>query len=542
MTALAGAIASVRAWPRWLTLSIACAAFVLLLGLPTVIIPLATDEVLFTLGARTVLQGDQLYRDLWDIKPPLIYLLYAVPIGIAGVHMEAVRVFDLLNTSFAMAAVYLLARRFFGERSAVLAAAFYGFTYLAWSQNDSLAEAESFIAAPVAFAFWLYLPDDARRAAPLRAFACGLLLGAAFAIKTSAIVFVLGLPAAELLLQERRSAVGVAGRLAFAALGFLLVQAVLGVYLAAAGVLGEFFDIQRNYVVHYNAYRFALGGHSHLRFLLDATQIWLTSAAFLTVPALAALLFAFFRPRHARGAAFLAVLAMLALASVWWQGKMFDYHWLVAVPLLAILAGYAVDQLLGLFGRLPGRQSWAAATLLAGGLLALATQPLLSTYDEYRTLVRYADGSRTRREVEASYYQLYANAHQLVDYVRANSEPGDRLYVWGFWPQVQLWLDEPLFDRFVFNSGLRATWAPQDWRDELIDDLIAQPPRYIAVGQGDNQPWLVGTTETSDQHLQDSFPALRLLLEAQYRPVLNVGILVLYERQPATVRAIIPAS
>jgi len=535
MTAVAAAIAAVRAWPRWLTLSLACLAFVLVFGLPTIIVPLGADQILYSLGARTILDGGQLYRDLWEIKPPLVFLIYTVPFAIAGVHMEAVRVFDLLNTALAMAAVYLLARRFFGERAGLLAAAFYGFTYLAWSPNDSLAETESFIAAPLALAFWLYLPDDTRRDAPLRAFAAGLLLGAVFALKTSALLFVLALPAAELLLQERRTGVGVAGRLALAALGFLLVQAVLGVYLAVAGVLDDFFDIQRNYTLDYNAYR--LGGHSHLRFLLDATQIWLRSAAFLTVPAFAAVLFTFFRPRQARAATLVAVLAVLALAGVWWQGKMFDYHWLVAVPLLAILAGYAVDQLLELFGALPRPRSWAAAALLAGGLLALATQPLLNTYDEYRTLARYANGSMSRREVEAHYLPLYSENHQLVDYVRANSGPDDRIFIWGFWPQVNFWLDRPLFDRFVANHGLRATWAPQSWRDELIDDLVAHPPRYIAVGQGDSQPWLVGTSETSEQHLQNNFPALRLFLDSQYHPVLNVGIMVLYERRPAAVRA-----
>jgi hypothetical protein len=535
MTAISRALTHAR--PRWLVLTLACLAFVLLLGLPTIIVPLGTDQVLYSLGARTILDGGQLYRDLWEIKPPLVFLIYSVPFAIAGEHMEAIRVLDLVNTAVAMAAVFLLGRRLFSERAGIFAAAFYGFTYLTW-HTPSLGEAESFMAAPLAFAFLLYRPEDGRQDAGWRAGAAGLLLGLVFALKATALVFLLGLPAAELLLRDRArwTREGALQRLALAIGGFLIVQMAVALYLAVAGVLNDFIDIQRHYTVHYNAYRF--GGHSHLRFLLETTRDWITSTSFLVVPAGVAVFFALFRPRQAGGVYLIALLSLLGVFALWWQGKMFEYHWLMVVPLLALLAGYSVDQLVALFASaLGGPQARAATALLAASLLALAVQPLLNTYDGYRVLLHYAGGSMTRREVEAHYIPLYSENHQLVDYVRANSGPDDRIFIWGFWPQVYFWLDRPLFDRFVANHGLRATWSPQSWRRELIDDLTAHPPRYIAVGQGDNQPWLVGTTETSDQHLRDHFPELRLFLESQYRPVLNVGVLVLYERQPAAVRA-----
>ena len=81
-------------------------AFVIVLGLPTIIVPLATDQVIYSLGARTILDGGQLYKDFWEIKPPLIFLIYALPSAIAGEHMEAIRVLDLLNTLLAMGALF----------------------------------------------------------------------------------------------------------------------------------------------------------------------------------------------------------------------------------------------------------------------------------------------------------------------------------------------------------------------------------------------------------------------------------------------------
>ena len=533
--ALAAATESVRVLPRWLTLPVAGVAFVLVLGLPTVIVPLGTDQVLYSLGARTILDGGQLYRDLWEIKPPLIFLIYTVPFAIVGEHMEAVRVLDLLNTTVAMAAVYLLGRRLFGERAGVLGAAFYGFTYLTWN-TPSLVEAESFMAAPLALAFFLYRPEDGRRDASWRAGAAGLLLGIAFGLKATALLFLIGLPAAELLLRDRSrwTRQGALLRLALAAGGFMIVQVAVVLYLAAAGVLDDFIDIQRHYTQPYNDYRFG-PGESHARFVLRTTWDWITFKSFLVVPAAVAVFFALFRPRHAPGVTLIALLLLLGVVGIWWQGKMFEYHWLMVVPLLGLLAGYAAGQLLELFATLERPRAQLGTALLAGGLLVLAFQPLSDTYDGYRVLLHYADGSMSRREVEEHYLPLLSVNHELVDYVKANGSPDDRLFVWGLWPQAYFWLDRPLVDRFVANHGLRATWAPHSWREELVEDLEADPPRFFAVARGDNQSWLVGTEETSDEHLRDSFPELRRFLEQRYELVQDFGLFALLELRPAAV-------
>jgi len=54
-----------RACPSWLTLLLVIGGSLLAWGLPTIVVPLATDQVTYALGARTILDGDQLYRDLW---------------------------------------------------------------------------------------------------------------------------------------------------------------------------------------------------------------------------------------------------------------------------------------------------------------------------------------------------------------------------------------------------------------------------------------------------------------------------------------------
>lgn len=525
----------VRELPRWLVYTLAGGAFLLFWGLPTLIVPLATDQVLFSLGARTILDGGQLYRDYWEIKGPLIFLIYAVPAALVGDHMEAVRVLDLLNTGVAMAAVFLLSRRLFNERVGLIAAALYGFTYLTWARLDGLAETESFMAAPLALAFYFYPARAGGRTVVGGAFAAGLLLGIAFGLKTTAILFVLGLPAMELLWRGESawSLSGASRRLAIAAAGFVLVQAAWVAYLAVGGVLDDFIDIQRHYTAPYNNYRWGGAEGSHARFVLQGTSDWVKDSTFIIVPAATALFFAFFQPQRSKGVLLLSFLVALGVLGVWWQGKMFRYHWLVMIPLLSPLAGYALDRALDLFSTLGARRAWVAGALLAGGLIVLAADRLQDTYDNYRTLVSYADGSLSRREVEVRYNPLLLRNHAIVDYMRANGDQDDTLFIWGLWPVAYYWAEQQPLDRFIANHGLRSTWSPASWRGELMGDLRAAPPRFIAVARGDNQPWLTGTTQTSDEYLRDDFPGLRGFIEGGYTPVLDKGLFVLYERTDA---------
>lgn len=529
----------VRSRDLRLVIGLGGVGLVLLLGLPTLIVPLATDQAYFALGGRTLLDGGRLYVDFWDIKPPLIYLTYAVPMAIGDGRVEGFRALDLVSTAIAMLAVFYLARRFFTERAGVIAAGSYGLAYLADAGFDGLGQTESFMAAPIAAAFALYRVDDHDPRAARAAFVSGLLIGAAAAFKFSAVGFVLGWPAAELLLSDgtRRTMRGVAQRLFWAVAGFVAVQAAWVVYLAASGSLSAFVDIQWRYTVPYHAFRWSPEEFSYPRFLIHATTDWFRSTLYLLIPALSAVFFALYRgPRPS--VTFLFGLAALGVASVYWQGKMFRYHWLIMLPLLAPLAGYVIDQAITLFGRLPRRESVAAFALLILGFAFLAAEPLLATYDGYQLLAKRVSGSVTQREVEEVHLSELSLNRELSDYVWANGEAGDSLYVWGFWPVPYLWADGDLATRFVVNAGLRSTWAPDAWRQELVDDLTTMPPRFIAVAAGDRQPWLVGTAQTSAEHFCNDFHGLRRFVEERYEPVLSNEVFVLYDRQASEQQAV----
>ena len=71
------------------------AAAVLVVGLPTLILPFWPDQAIFSMIGRVIWEGGYPYVDAWDQKPPSIYFIYAVAIHGPFDVMRNLRVFDL---------------------------------------------------------------------------------------------------------------------------------------------------------------------------------------------------------------------------------------------------------------------------------------------------------------------------------------------------------------------------------------------------------------------------------------------------------------
>jgi len=519
-------LAGIRAWLRRYRLVCGAFSLVILLGLPTLIVPLYTDQAVFALNARAILDGRFPYRDVWDVKSPGIYFAYALAFLSLGQHMVSVRILDLANTALAMGAIYLLGRRLFSKRAGVIAGCLYGVTYLTRAGFDGLGQTESFLALPVVIAVLIYRPEGRRR----NLFLSGLLLGVAFSIKPSAVFYAAALPAVEAMFAKERRLGLATKRLSIAGAGFLLMPAVFAVYLAAGGALGDFIDIQRLHVAPYASLHWSPPGESYIRFGARVTHEYLTDNLFLAVPAVAALFVALAGQRR-RETALVATLAVASLLGVWSQGKFFPYHWLAMVFPLSLLAGFAIDQVVSFYGARSGvLQRWAAYGL-AGASLVLLTPSLLSNpYEQYRHFLGYATGKVTQADNEGQWGPFLRLDREVLDYIRANGGGDPSFFIWGNWPVVYWWADQPLTTRFVYDTALSADWSPATWRDELVADLAEKRPHFIAVSAGDPQPWLRGNSKDAAELISD-YPGLAELLATSYEGKWANDLFRIYERK-----------
>jgi hypothetical protein len=107
----------------------------------------------------------------------------------------------------------------------------------------------------------------------------------------------------------------------------------------------------------------------------------------------------------------------------------------------------------------------------------------------------------------------------VIRYLRDQSEPRDGVFIWGTAPMIYLLAQRNPPTRFVSNLGLLSLWTPPAWREELMRDLEAAPPRYIIVAHADAAPMVNLTRLDSAAYLEQRFPALRAFIFAHYQKV-----------------------
>jgi hypothetical protein len=507
------------------------AGMVLLLGIPTLILPLYSDQALFAIAGKTVASGGFPYVDAWDVKPPGVYLVYALavqgPFGIDG----NVRAFDLVWTALTAAVLAELGRRWWSARAGILAGLFFGVVWSTAAPWLHSAQPDSLCALPVVLALLLYEASTGRK---LWLVAAGVLLGFAFQMRFTVALLIPFFPLVDMLGRDSGRARLWLHRMVWLGIGFAAVQAVLAVYLAAGGALGEYIATMRyaaGYARKGGPYNPPDGPSlgSYLWALRLAFWNWGFPRLVLVGPAVAGGFIGALVLRERRVMQ-LGIFAVLIYAGIAMQAKFFWYHYGVIVPVLALVAGWAWDRLIAQLCHVwPAAVAWGAAGLMAAVLLLASTDVFDSGWDYWRgSLAAYRDSEARQR-----YFQEYSlPAHHVADHVRARSEPGDTIYVWGFKPAIYLLAERKSASRFLQSFPLMSDWAPPRWQREFLRELEQRRPVYFIVERGGAGNWVVGHDIDKVDYIA-RLPDLQQWLDTGYEQEVEIEGYILYRRRAA---------
>lgn len=497
------------------TAPLALALLVLLAALPLLTWPLGRDQGMYANIGRSILAGGTPYLDMWDIKPPPIYYLYAASIGLFGPSSAAVRALDLLLIPPALLALAWLGRRLATPGAGLLALLFLGVfyyteTFASLSQSDSLVLLPMTLAACAAYA--AARAPRASRAALIGSGLAGLLCGLILWFKHYYVFFVLALVIHQL---WARRALPWREAFAFAA-GGLLTGGTLLLYFLSNGMLAEMLIVAQG-TAAYNAQ-----GYDLATFVASMAHYlgfrWLHWGPLLIFAAL-------WLPFGPRGAGWrlvwLWLLAGLTFALI--QAKGFDTHWLPMLPPLALLAGSSAAQVIARLGR----AQRPAGLLFSLGLLGILI------YNIWLPALPYALGQMTQRD----YYARFtagdfrpAETLDVLEYLRPRIAPGDTIFVWGFRPEIAFLGGWRPATRFQAQFPLVAPWYPADWKDENVAQLWAAMPPYALVLQNDYMPWVTSYDADSNVLLQD-YTELNNWLIANYARETKIGNFFVWQRQ-----------
>jgi len=495
----------------------------LVLGTVSLIYPFGRDQGIHAFIADAMLSGKVVYRDVFNVKPPLTTVVHALALLLFGHSMTAIRFLDLLWTVATALAVYAFASRAFRSRWVGAAAGclyplFYfplGYWYTA--------QTDGWLNLPVAGAlvFFVLAHDREVRRARLLWLGSGLCCGLAILLKytVGALPLLLML---TLLIGHRPNLRDAAVSAAWLLLGVLIPLVSCALILLVSGATPAFIESQFGLVPAYAT----VGNNAGLMARFDDFLATFALSPELRLPALmlgagalAAVVLYLRRPDWRLGLTLAASWLLVAFGSTFSQGKFFIYHYLPFLPVSALagglLAGTIVTRL--------GRPRLPAAVALAALLFVVAGFP-----NRFDRLIRILGGRESVRSYWTSDLHNMANDFslpdniELADYLRQTTLPTDRVFIWGFEPAVYFLARRGTVSRFLYNFPMVANYDPQRFRVEFMRTFVRDPAEVFVIQHGDATPWATGTDKDSYAFLNE-FPELLAFLEEKYHPDTKVG-------------------
>ena len=481
----------------------------LLIRLPILVEPWGADQAGFGLVAKGMLEGKVPYKDLYSLAQYGIIFTYALFFKLFGVAMVSVHIGHLLVSLLSVILVFFLTHHLYGRKAALLATlcytifsnglAFSGCGYENknfWGTYWYLSQREVFMSPLILGAIFLVIIGMEKNWFFVYIIS-GILIGLAASYKLTAVLIllllILFIPGEEFFQSDHFNYKRVFGQIFCLMSGFFMIQLPFLYYFWIHDALK---DMYQALFVHLSAYvnlsrglRIETLFSGHYSILNENLILWLL--AFISC------FYILFKDRSKENI-LIILWTLCSLLMVWGQGKFFGYHFIVIVPPFAVLTGYGLTKFLengpGLKGFIAKNLNDIRKTFILTTIILSILGFGISNYDYYRRHLIYFFGKISKQE----YYDIFnefpthpysfRSDYQIVEYLRVNSNPGDKLgvifsagdtiihFLSGLEPAtrfIQSWY------LFPSDKVLAKNEITIDLRNEFIDKMIDVAPRFI---------------------------------------------------------------
>lgn len=467
------------------------AAIPVLIYLPFSGTPFERDEGVYATIAQGLLRGEMPYRDLFDNKPPLVYLWYAISFSLFGESVYAPRIVAAASLGVTAVLLYHQARLALPQGAAYAAAILFAIsTGLPWVALH--ANTEAYMLLPLMGSLLAF--THGMKEEKLKWFLiAGLLAGLAMMTKQVAMWNLLAL-AMVALIWHRRTAENSWQAIAptfwmFA--GALISLSIVALPFALTGSLDDFLYANLSYNwVYVNflswAERFANLGYGMLFFCAIAAPFVAGALAGLVIV---------WRKRAVATDYVLILWAIASAIGVASGGRFFPHYFLQLMPSLAVLTGVVVyDRFVNGKQHVLSRPAWMVAIFLI--VVSVGTTAVLYISPgeaEHRVVERVA----VQKEWEAS-------SDNLGNYIQARSNPDDLIFNYGRESQLYFYADRAPAVPYFYDWVLE---YDEDSLGTIITDLNASKPAYIvdSLQAPLFDDWYAAHPPALRQFLQDNY-------------------------------------
>lgn len=495
------------------------------------------DQGIYAVVADGIQSGKMPYRDVWDFKPPGIYLVYALAQALFGRTMLAPRLVEVAGLGAMIYGFSQLSREFVGIKRVGLIGGALAALIHAQLEFWHTCQPETFGAYFTTWALVLSVREYGRKHRFGPWFLTGLLFGFAFLLKPplGGGVLVCAAYAARNEFAEKGTRLAAFVAVAVMGLGTVLPIAGCALWFIARGAWA---DLNWTLFVFTPGYTKLgwVGQSAPDMFYFALEEAFLQYSAIAAAGVVAVLAISPMHTREREGVFLVFGLISVQLAGIAMQGKFFAYHYAATLPFIAFLAGIGLYKLWrrclsGGFGGVVAYVSF----LIVVGMVHGGVHDVGSFWERSVLRLQYLLGSGSAASRELLDEKLYAVADynlaadkQVAREIARRTPDSASIYVWGFEPIIYRFAERRPASRFIYNVPQRVTWGRDGPRRELMRDLEQAPPALIVVEHLDFFKFVTGEGTDSHEALT-SFPRLKHFLDERYELTKSIQDFDLYE-------------
>ena len=417
------------------------------------------DEAIYLTLGEGIRQGLGLYKDIFDHKPPLIYLLAAVSGSLYWFKFAL-----LVSSTISIVLFWKLAKRIFEGKLPAIILATTIFTLLATlpTLEGNIANAELFMLAPTIGAFLLL--SDPQKVNLRRTFFAGLLFSLSILYKVPGIFDLATICTFWVFaIKSIRGFGRVLGYLVILFAGVLLPILAISIYFAAVGAWGPFVQavglINVNYISRWGT---GGGGGSIL-----------ANAFFVRSMVLVAVLGAtyIFKKYFSFQALFICLWMSFALFAALLSGRPYPHY------LIQIIPAFSLAIALLTFGKIRERLLPIPFLLILGFSVVFYKFSHYQTYPYYKNFILMAVGQRSREQYFSSFDSRVPKIYNVSSMLVSRTAPTDRVFIWGTAPEIYALSRRVPPVQYVtsFHIGDFGT------SEETMRKLSLDKPKYVLI-------------------------------------------------------------
>lgn len=427
--------------------------------------PVVGDESVYGILGRKAMMGAALYKDIYEMKPPLLFYSYGLSTSIFGWGTTGLRLTGLLLVLFNSFMVYSIARRFTSVAfSALVGAICFFFLNNLYAYATETA-AEHFYMSLVLSGYYLLIHPKPKSAS-LNLFIAGFLIAGAAMIKQTAALFGMG----ALLLVVWYSFVKnpnyprkkLPKTILFLGLGAIAMIALNLLPLVLYGTLTEakywLFTVPSQYATEISSasrwvYMEALGGRI-LQYQTTTIIFALLGLASLAVN---------YKEKYFP---FLLILSTISILVLFPGFRFYSQYW---IPLMTVLA-LSLISLKDAITKL----KWKAGVVLALVALAAVLVDTIKHKDEY-----FEQGYF--KNAEKAYSGNYPYVHiKMIEYMKERMAPGQSFLMLGSHPFTYYAMDQfPASNHIYPRAIYRDTPENLIYQESAIEEMKNGNHDYI---------------------------------------------------------------